>query len=75
MSTVTEAQRAFNRLAAQGVAAGLIPRREVAVICRAGHGKEIYWARHLIDLEAILAERAQQPKPTLHTVDNEEETK
>jgi hypothetical protein len=52
-----EAQTEFHRLAAAAIRAGVLTEQERDIICRRGHRKQVYWARHLLDLRAVLKDR------------------
>jgi hypothetical protein len=54
---ITDARSEFYRLAAGAIQAGQLTAAERDAIARPGTRKAGYWARHLHDLRAVLAER------------------
>ena len=44
-------------LAQRAIAAGLLTREEACLVARIGHRKQAYWARHVRDLEVLIAQR------------------
>lgn len=58
-ATWHDPRRLFYRLSAEAIEAGLLTPAERDVISRKGTRKERYWARHLRDLRAVLAERVR----------------
>jgi hypothetical protein len=57
---LNEDRRRFYALAAAAIRGGLLTVTERDVICRTGTRKAGYWARHLRDLRAVLAERRER---------------
>jgi len=51
------ARRRFYRLSWWAINNGLLTPAERDTIARIGHRKQRYWARHLLDLRAVLRER------------------
>ncbi len=57
-------RREFHRLAQWAVGRGLLTRREVGLLSRAGTRKAGYWCGHLRRLRAVVRERqAEQVSP------------
>jgi hypothetical protein len=50
----------FWRLAHSAISEGLLKREEACLVARVGHRKQIYWARHVRDLEALIARRSSE---------------
>jgi len=54
-------QTTFWTEARQAIRGGLLSQAEAQVIARAGTRKAAYWARHLADLRAVVAQRQGAP--------------
>jgi len=55
--SISEARREFFRVAAEAVRDGLITQKEVDVIYRPGSRKQVYFSRHLYDLNWLIRDR------------------
>ena len=58
--TLALCRQSFWELAHRSIAYGLVTQAEVAVIYRPRTRKQVYWCRHLKDLQDIVAERKAQ---------------
>jgi hypothetical protein len=63
--TLYQCRADFWKLAHRSIAYGLVTLAEVSVIYRPGTRKEIYWCRHLKDLQELVEERKKSRSKSL----------